>query len=193
MIGCRDRLHVRPDSIAAPADQRFLHRNQRRRRTAAQTLAALASGSERAAPLRISRPSICRPMSARSTALDDVRLTGALAAFDCRNNRLAETGAAPGRLRGGGGAARASATAPHRVGVFLGTSTSGILQTELAYRRARPGDRRAAAGLRLPRHAQHLFARRFRAAQRSACAGPAVVVSSRLLVERQGVRAAPRA
>ncbi|WP_297907195.1 beta-ketoacyl-[acyl-carrier-protein] synthase family protein [Thiomonas sp.] len=54
--------------------------------------------------------------------------------FDCRNNRLAELA-----LRQDGFAqAVEQAAARHgaqRVGVFVGTSTSGILQTELAYRR----------------------------------------------------------
>jgi 3-oxoacyl-[acyl-carrier-protein] synthase-1 len=54
--------------------------------------------------------------------------------FDCRNNRLARLGLA------GDGFADAVAEARERygrdrVGVFMGTSTSGILQTELAYRR----------------------------------------------------------
>lgn len=74
----------------------------------------------------------------------DAPLTGELASWDCRNNRLAELGLrADGflesvrQLRGRHGA--------QRVGVFLGTSTSGIHQTELAYR-ARDRD----AGAALP-------------------------------------------
>lgn len=56
-----------------------------------------------------------------------------LTAFDCRNNRLAELAL---RTDGFGDAARAAAArwGAQRVGVFLGTSTSGIMQTELAYR-----------------------------------------------------------
>jgi 3-oxoacyl-[acyl-carrier-protein] synthase-1 len=57
--------------------------------------------------------------------------------FNCRNNRLAQLG-----LRQDGFAAAVAAAAsrwgPRRVGVFLGTSTSGILETELAYRRRDP-------------------------------------------------------
>lgn len=70
--------------------------------------------------------------------LDDQPLTGDLARFDCRNNRLAERALAAD----GFAAAVAAAAARHgpsRIGVFIGTSTSGILQTELAYRR-RAGD-----------------------------------------------------
>ncbi len=60
-----------------------------------------------------------------------------LAAFDCRNNRLAHMG-----LRQDGFEEAVQAVAArlgrHRVGIFIGTSTSGILQTELAYRRRDP-------------------------------------------------------
>ena len=66
--------------------------------------------------------------------VDETRLPGPLAAFDCRNNRAAELG-----LRQDGfEKAVAEAVARHgadRVAVVMGTSTAGILQTELAYRR----------------------------------------------------------
>ena len=69
--------------------------------------------------------------------VDSVQLPAHLADFDCRNNRLAFLG-----LRQDGfSAAVESAIARHgrrRVGVLLGTSTSGILQTEQAYRRRDP-------------------------------------------------------
>jgi 3-oxoacyl-[acyl-carrier-protein] synthase-1 len=69
--------------------------------------------------------------------VDAVRLPPALAAWDCRNNRLAELGLAQD---GFADAVRATAgrVGAARVGVFLGTSTSGILQTEFAYRRRDP-------------------------------------------------------
>jgi 3-oxoacyl-[acyl-carrier-protein] synthase-1 len=66
--------------------------------------------------------------------LDDISLPKHLSRYDCRNNRLAlqafQTDGFEDRVfdvikRFGA----------QRVGVFLGTSTSGILQTELAYRR----------------------------------------------------------
>ncbi|MES2280625.1 MAG: beta-ketoacyl-[acyl-carrier-protein] synthase family protein [Pseudomonadota bacterium] len=69
--------------------------------------------------------------------VDDIRLPADLAGFDCRNNRLAMLGL----MQDGFSRAVASAAekyGPDRVGVFLGTSTSGILQTELAYRRLDP-------------------------------------------------------
>lgn len=71
--------------------------------------------------------------------VDAQRLPKALSHFDCRNNRLAQLG-----LREDGFAEEARRSAARwgarRVGVFLGTSTSGILQTELAYRRINPAD-----------------------------------------------------
>ncbi len=65
--------------------------------------------------------------------VDTVRLPVGLERFDCRNNRLAELGL----VQDGFDAAVQAAIArhgAHRIGVFLGTSTAGILQTELAYR-----------------------------------------------------------
>jgi len=69
--------------------------------------------------------------------VDDVRLPTALKQFDCRNNRLAQLGMA----QDGFIDAVASCTGRwgrRRVGLFLGTSTSGILETEIAYRRRDP-------------------------------------------------------
>ena len=66
--------------------------------------------------------------------LDDVRVRPDLAAYDCRNNRLAQLG-----LEADGYAAAVAAAVERygaaRIGVFMATSTSGILETELAYRR----------------------------------------------------------
>ena len=70
-------------------------------------------------------------------AVDAEKLPDSLARYDCRNNRLARLGL---EADGFGDEVRA-ATARYgraRVGVFLGTSTAGILQTELAYRRRDP-------------------------------------------------------
>jgi 3-oxoacyl-[acyl-carrier-protein] synthase-1 len=70
-------------------------------------------------------------------AVDAEKLPKALADYDCRNNRLTQMG-----LETDGFAERVrEAIARYgrtRVGVFLGTSTAGILQTELAYRRRDP-------------------------------------------------------
>ncbi len=77
--------------------------------------------------------------------VDAQKLPEMLARYDCRNNRLALLG-----LEADGFAERVRETIARygksRVGIFLGTSTAGILQTELAYRRrdlatgALPGD-----------------------------------------------------
>lgn len=66
--------------------------------------------------------------------LDDWRVRADLDDYDCRNNRLAQRG-----LEADGFAEAVAAAGKKygadRVAVFMGTSTSGILQTELAYRR----------------------------------------------------------
>ncbi len=68
---------------------------------------------------------------------DAEQLPAALKQFDCRNNRLAQLG-----LRQDGFtdavAQSVGRWGRRRVGVFLGTSTSGILQAELAYRHRDP-------------------------------------------------------
>ncbi|HEY7929910.1 MAG TPA: beta-ketoacyl-[acyl-carrier-protein] synthase family protein [Steroidobacteraceae bacterium] len=64
--------------------------------------------------------------------LDAVRLPAAQAAYDCRNHRLAQLG-----LSQDGFAELARERIAHwgagRVGVFMGTSTSGVRETEIAY------------------------------------------------------------
>jgi 3-oxoacyl-[acyl-carrier-protein] synthase-1 len=69
--------------------------------------------------------------------VDDEKLPAALADYDCRNNRLTRMGL---ETDGFGNQVREAAAryGKDRVGVFLGTSTAGILQTELAYRRRDP-------------------------------------------------------
>jgi 3-oxoacyl-[acyl-carrier-protein] synthase-1 len=69
--------------------------------------------------------------------LDAVVLPAALRAFDCRNNRLAQLGL---EQDGFGDAVRAAASrwGRQRLGVFIGTSTAGILETEIAYRSRDP-------------------------------------------------------
>ncbi|MEJ0086072.1 MAG: beta-ketoacyl-ACP synthase [Pseudomonadota bacterium] len=76
--------------------------------------------------------------------LESVALPRRLALFDCRNNRLAETALAQDGFLDAVGAARAKYGA-RRIGVFIGTSTSGVRHTELAYR-----DRAAADSENLP-------------------------------------------
>lgn len=108
--------------------------------------------------------------------VDAVALPDALAAFDCRNNRLALLGL----MQDGFIEAVAAASRKYgaqRIGVFIGTSTSGILQTELAYRRLDP-----ATGAFPPDFSYRTTHNTFSVAdftrQVLALAGPAVVVSS---------------
>jgi 3-oxoacyl-[acyl-carrier-protein] synthase-1 len=71
------------------------------------------------------------------SGVDDARLPENLYKFECRNNRLAELA-----LQQDGFFETVQQAAARwgrrRVGVFLGTSTAGILQTELAYRQRDP-------------------------------------------------------
>lgn len=66
--------------------------------------------------------------------LEAIELGDALAGFDCRNNRLAAVALRQDGFTEAVAGARRKYGA-ERIGVFLGTSTSGILQTEAAYRR----------------------------------------------------------
>jgi len=108
--------------------------------------------------------------------VDDVRLPSSLAPFDCRNNRLAQLA-----LETDGFAATVQAAAARygaqRVGVFLGTSTSGILATEIAYRERDPATGALPAWLDYARtHNTYSIARFVRTAL--GLAGPAQVVST---------------
>ena len=69
--------------------------------------------------------------------INDERLPAALRQFDCRNNRLAQLAL---RQNGFGEAIRAAIArfGRRRLGLFLGTSTSGILETEIGYRHRDP-------------------------------------------------------
>jgi 3-oxoacyl-[acyl-carrier-protein] synthase-1 len=69
--------------------------------------------------------------------LEEQPLPGEFCEFECRNNRLALLGL---RQDGFDEAVRglAQRLGSKRIGVWLGTSTSGILETELAYRRRDP-------------------------------------------------------
>ena len=73
----------------------------------------------------------------RVAGLEEEPLSGEFAAYDCRNNRLARLGL---EQDGFGAAVRAARDryGPDRIGVFIGTSTSGIGATEHAYRQRDP-------------------------------------------------------
>ena len=69
----------------------------------------------------------------RIDGLEAEPITGALAEFDCRNNRLALVGLRQDGFKRTVDRARET-YGPDRIGVLIGTTTSGILETELAYR-----------------------------------------------------------
>jgi 3-oxoacyl-[acyl-carrier-protein] synthase I len=108
--------------------------------------------------------------------LDRQRLPAELARYDCRNNRLAQLGLSQdGFMTAVAAALRRRG--PRRVGVFLGTSTSGILETEMAYRRRDPTTGELPSRLDYAgTHNTYSVAAFVRA--RLAIAGPAVVVST---------------
>lgn len=71
------------------------------------------------------------------SGIDEVRVRPDLSPYDCRSNRLAQLGL----QQDGFESAVAAACRKYgvgRIGVFIGTSTSGILETEMAYRRRDP-------------------------------------------------------
>ncbi|MEO8134047.1 MAG: beta-ketoacyl-[acyl-carrier-protein] synthase family protein [Betaproteobacteria bacterium] len=69
--------------------------------------------------------------------VDDTVPESGNAQFNCRNNRLAQLGLAQDDFCAAVEAA-AGRLGRDRIGVFIGTSTAGILETELAYRRRDP-------------------------------------------------------
>lgn len=111
----------------------------------------------------------------RVADIEDVRLPPPLARFDCRNNRLASLALDTD----GFAAAVAGAVRRHgaeRVGVVLGTSTSGILATEEAYRRRDTAGRLPAGFDFLHTHDLFSVARFVRSAL--GLKGPASVIST---------------
>ena len=76
-------------------------------------------------------------MVAEVEGIDAAPLRADLAAFECRNNRLAQLALEQDGFADAVRAARAR-FGPARIGVFLGTSTAGILETEIAYRHRDP-------------------------------------------------------
>ncbi len=100
------------------------------------TLAALEAAHSGLAPCHFETVEL-KTYIGEVAGLDAVRLPASLQHFDCRNNRLAQLGL----LQDGFDAAVLAAVerlGAARVGVFLGTSTSGILTTEIAYRHLDP-------------------------------------------------------
>lgn len=111
----------------------------------AATVRALRSGRSGLAPCRFDTVDLPTYVGA-VPGIDDVRIDPALCRFDGRNNRLAWLALDQDGFRPAVLAAKARYGAD-RIGVFVGTSTSGILQTEHAYRRRDPVSGQLPAGL----------------------------------------------
>ncbi len=121
----------------------------------------------------------------------DEPLTGGLAAFDCRNNRLAEFALNQDRFLDAVAESRGRHGAT-RVGVFIGTSTSGVHHTELAYR-ARDVASRALPAWLDQRRTQNIFSAAEFVALRLGLAGPALAISTACSSSAKVFAAASRA
>ncbi|HEV2228822.1 MAG TPA: beta-ketoacyl-[acyl-carrier-protein] synthase family protein [Steroidobacteraceae bacterium] len=139
------------------------------------TLAALAAGRSGLAPCAFETVQLATWVG-EVAGVDEERLPRELDEFECRNNRLARLG-----LRQDGFEAAVQAAASRlgsaRVGVWLGTSTSGILETELAYRRRDPATGALPADFRY-RGAHNTFSVAAFVRRALALEGPAAVISS---------------
>ena len=108
--------------------------------------------------------------------VDAVRMADGMAGFNCRNNRLAQLGLEQDGFNDAVNVA-AEKYGRDRVGIFIGTSTSGILETEIAFRQrdivtgALPADF-------IYRKTQNTYSVADFTRYYFALSGPAVVVSS---------------
>ena len=140
-----------------------------------QTLAALRQRRSGLAPCAFDTVDLATYVG-EVPGVDAAQLPAHLADFDCRNNRLAFLGL----TQDGFDDAVRAAIAKHgaqRIGVFLGTSTSGILQTELAYRRRDPATGALPADF-IYRTTHNTFSVADFTRHYFGLTGPAVVVSS---------------
>jgi 3-oxoacyl-[acyl-carrier-protein] synthase I len=101
------------------------------------TLAALRTQKSGLAPCAFETVTDLATYIGEVAGVDEAPLPASLAEYECRNNRLAYLGLRQDGFNAAVGAA-AARYGRRRVGVLLGTSTSGILQTEQAYRRRDP-------------------------------------------------------
>lgn len=112
----------------------------------------------------------------RVDGIEDVMLPAALMPFDCRNNRLALLGLESDGFATAVAAARVRYGAA-RIGVFLGTSTSGIEATEQAYRQCGANNGPLPAGFDY-RHTHNTFSVADFTRHYLALEGPAQVIST---------------
>jgi 3-oxoacyl-[acyl-carrier-protein] synthase-1 len=123
--------------------------------------------------------------------VDDVMLPPGLEEFECRNNRLAWLA-----LMQDGFVTTVEETATRcgaeRLGIFFGTSTSGILETELAYRQRDPVSGALPAGFRY-RGAHNTYSLAAFVRQALQLSGPAAVISSACSSSAKAFASAQRA
>ena len=139
------------------------------------TLAALAAGRTGLKPCAFETVTL-ETFVGEVAGVDEERLPAGFEEFECRNNRLAYLGL---RQDGFDEAVRAAAgrLGRARIGVWLGTSTSGILETELAYRRRAPGSGALPGDFRY-RGAHNTFSVAAFVQRALRLEGPAAVISS---------------
>jgi 3-oxoacyl-[acyl-carrier-protein] synthase-1 len=140
----------------------------------AAMLEALRQGKSGLKPNDFDRAQL-RAWIGRVAGLEDERVGGALAEFDCRNNRLAQIGLAQDGFQEAVTRAR-KRYGEQRIAVLLGTSTSGILQTELAYR-SRDAQGSLPEGFDY-RHGQNLFSMTDFVRRSLGLEGPAMTIST---------------
>jgi len=112
----------------------------------------------------------------RVRGLEALPVRTGLEAYDCRNNRMAQLALELDGFSGAVARARERYGAA-RIGVFMGTSTSGILETELAYQRRAPATGALPADYRYA-ETHNTFSLADFVQQYLALQGPAVAVSS---------------
>jgi 3-oxoacyl-[acyl-carrier-protein] synthase-1 len=141
----------------------------------AATLDALRRGRSGLAPCRFDTLPI-NAYTGEIEGLEAHRLTGAWAGFDCRNSRLAALALQQDGFLDAVAAAKTRHT-PARIGLFLGTSTSGILETETAYHHRDPQTGALPSGFDYARtHNTYALGRFVR--EYLGLAGPAYVIST---------------
>jgi 3-oxoacyl-[acyl-carrier-protein] synthase-1 len=139
------------------------------------TLEALRAGRSGLTPCAFDRASIPTFIGV-APGLDEIAITGDLAPYDCRNNRLARLALA----QDGFGAAVARACRRYgadRIGVFAGTSTAGILETEIAFRHRDPATGALPADFRY-RETHNTYSIADFVQRELGLAGPALAVSA---------------
>ena len=122
--------------------------------------------------------------------LEGMALPIGMERFDCRSNRLVELALLQDGFADAVLAAREKVGA-HRIALYVGTSSAGILEVELGYRVRNEQVRALPDGLRY-REAMNLFSPAAYVAERFHISGPSAVVSSACSSSAKAFAAAAR-